>query len=100
MSAASARPPERPQLVAALQDLARVGVDHVTAVEESELATGGMYVLITQECLQIRLESRQASPGRRFADVAGVTTPGGPRLVVVVAGLLEALTHPVDEARQ
>ena len=59
-----------------------------------------MYVLFTQECPQVRLESRQMSPGRRFTDVTSVTTPGWPRLVVVVAGLLEALPHPVDEARQ
>ena len=45
---------------------------------------GGLYVLITQESQQISLERRQAPPRRRFADVTGVTTPGGPRLVVVV----------------
>lgn len=60
-----------------------------------------MYVLISQECQQIRLESREASPARRFAGgVQAMPTPGGPRLVVVVAGLLGALPHPVDEARQ
>ena len=60
----------------------------------------GLNVLVVAECDRVRLESAKTLLRGRLARVAGVAAAGWPGLVVVVAGLLEALPHPVDEARQ
>lgn len=61
---------------------------------------GRSSVFVVGEREQVNLEGSESLGRRLFARVPGVAAAAGPGLVVVVAGLLEALPHPVNEAGQ